>query len=145
MIIRKILLLVGSSGESQAAARIATDIAVLCGAELVALNVVDKMLVNRMRRFADQSVTEIEIEMEENGWKYLYIVEEMSKDRGVPTAILQKSGVVEAQVVSEAERLKVDLIVLGSPPKASAQVRRLVQGHVEKTIENAKVPVLVVK
>ena len=79
---------------------------------------VDKMLVNRMRRFADQSVTEIEIEMEENGWKYLYIVEEMSKDRGVPTAILQKSGVVEAQVVSEAERLKADLIVLGSPPKA---------------------------
>ena len=141
----KILLLVGSSNEAQKAAGLAIDIAAHSGARLIAISVVDRMSINRMKRFAHQSATEIEIEMEENGWKYLYAVEEQSKGRGVPTAILQRSGVVDAEVLGEAGRLGVDLIVLAYPPRTAGQVRRLVQGSVEKTVEGAAVPVLVVK
>jgi len=142
---RNILLLVEPSEEGQHAARVAIDIAVLCRARLTALHIVNRMSINRIMRFADRSATEIEIELEENGWKYLYLVEELSKERGVATLILQKGGAVDAEVVSEAERLEADLIVLAYPPQAHGQVRRLGQGCVEKTVEHAKVPVLVVK
>jgi len=141
----KVLLLVGLTSEGQKAAELAIEIAAQSQARLIALNVIDRMSINRMRRFADRSATEIEIEMEENGWKHLYAVEEQSKGRGVPTAILQKSGVVEAEVLGEADRSGVDLIVLAYPPRSAGQVRRLVQGSVEKTVEGAAVPVLVVK
>ena len=68
----RILLPVDSSGESRRAAAAAIELAVLRGqARLFALNVIDKALVNRMKPFADNKVAELEIELEENGWKAL--------------------------------------------------------------------------
>ena len=144
-IFKKILLLVGSSDIGEKAAETAIQLAVANHADLIVLNVVDKMTVNRMQRFSEQSGTEIEIEMEEDGWKHLYAVEEDSKDHGVRTMVMQKTGNVGTEVLQDATRLKVGLIIVASPPKASGQSRRLVQGTLERVIENADVPVLVVK
>jgi nucleotide-binding universal stress UspA family protein len=143
---KRILLVVDSTVESLKAADEAIKIALSeAGTKLFALNVVDKAAVNRLKRFTDKSLTEIEVEMEEDGWKYLYRLEEQSKDLGIATMILQNLGVVDHEIVKEAVRLKVDLIVMGFPANMSGQMRRLVLGCVEKTLENAPCNFLVVK
>jgi nucleotide-binding universal stress UspA family protein len=114
-------------------------------ARLFVMHVVDHMVINRMKRVSEQSTAEIEIELEEKGWKALYYAEEFAKDNGVPTMILQRSGIVENEVVNEAARLKADLIILAYPHKLPGQARRLAQGRLEKIVENAQCSVLVVK
>ncbi|NQU38962.1 MAG: universal stress protein [Lentisphaerae bacterium] len=142
---RKILLLVEGSDMDLAVMESAISRAKTNQSKLIALNVVDHMVINRMKRVSEQSTAEIEIELEEKGWKALYYAEELAKDQGVPTMILQKSGVVENEIVNEAIRLKVDLIILGYPRKLPGQAKRLVHGRVEKVVENAECSVLIVR
>lgn len=142
---KKILLVVEGSDMDHAVMESAIARALANKARLIVLNVVDHMVINRLKRLSEQSTAEIEIELEEKGWKALYYAEEQSKDQGVPTMILQQSGVVENVVVSEAVRLKVDLIVLGYPRKMPGQAKRLAQGRVEKVVENAECSVLIVR
>lgn len=142
---KKILLVVEGGDRDHAVTTAGTARALANKARLFVVHVVDHMVINRMKRVSDQSTAEIEIEIEEKGWKALYYAEEFAKDRGVPTMILQKSGVVENEVINEAARLKVDLIILGYPRKLPGQARRLAQGRLEKIVENAQCSVLVVK
>ena len=142
---KKILLVVEGSDMDHAVMESAIARALTNKAQLIVLNVVDHMVINRLKRLSEQSTAEIEIELEEKGWKALYYAEEQAKDEGVPTMILQQSGVVENEVVSEATRLKIDLIVLGYPRKMPGQAKRLAQGRVEKVVENAECSVLVVR
>ena len=143
---QRILLAVSATPEGRRAEETAIHLAGrFDGVRLFVLHVVDKAVINRMKRFTDKSLTELEVEMEENGWKYLYRIEEAAKDQGIPTLILQESGVAEHILVKEAERLKADLIVLGFPSKTNGQIRRLAVGYIEKTLENATCDVLVVK
>jgi nucleotide-binding universal stress UspA family protein len=141
----KILLVVEGSDMDHVVMESAIARALANKARLIVLNVVDHMVINRLKRLSEQSTAEIEIELEEKGWKALYYAEELAKDQGVPTMILQQSGVVENAVISEAARLKVDLIVLGYPRKMPGQAKRLAQGRVEKVVENAECSVLVVR
>lgn len=143
---KRILLVVYSNAESTRATEAAIEMALTYpGSKLFALNVVDKGAINRLKRFTDKSLTEIEIEMEENGWKYLYRLEEQAKDRGIPTLILQSQGVVDHEVVKEANRLKADVIVTAFPANVSGQMRRLVMGTLEKILEQSPCNFLVVK
>ncbi len=143
---RRILLVVETTAESLHAAEVAMEMALSHpGSKLFALNVVDKGAVNRLKRFTDKSLSEIEVEMEEDGWKYLYRLEEQSKDQGIPTLILQSQGVVDHEVVKEANRLKADIIITAFPANTSGQMRRLVLGTIEKILENAPCNFLVVK
>jgi nucleotide-binding universal stress UspA family protein len=142
----RIVLVVDTTTESLRAAETAIELALANpGSRLFALNVVDKGAVNRLKRFTDKSLSEIEIEMEEDGWKYLYRLEEQAKDQGVATMILQTQGVVDHEVVKEAVRLKADLIIAAFPANISGQMRRLVLGTIEKILENSPCNFLVVK
>ncbi len=143
---KRILLVVDSTAESMRAADVAIELALTYpGSRLFALNVVDKATVNRLKRFTEKSLSEIEIELEENGWKYLYRLEEEAKDKGVATMILQNPGVVDHEVIKEATRLKADIIIMAYPANVSGQMRRLVMGTIEKTLENSPCNFLVVK
>jgi nucleotide-binding universal stress UspA family protein len=142
---RKILLVVDGGAGDCAAAASAIELASTFHARLIVVNVVDLAVVNRMKRFVEQSATEIEIEIEEKGWRALYHAEEISKGRGVPTLIVQRNGVPDREVVAEAERLQTDLIVVSAPRQAEGQARRLGPGQVEDIIEHAPCAVLVVK
>ncbi|MBN1673378.1 MAG: universal stress protein [Kiritimatiellae bacterium] len=141
----KILLVVEGADIDAAVTQVGIGRAVANKASLVVLHVVDHMVLNRMKRLSEQSTAEIEIELEEKGWKALYFAEELAKDQGVPTMILQKNGIVENEILNEAVRLKTDLIVLAYPRKLPGQAKRLSQGRVEKILENAPCSVLVVK
>ena len=142
---KRILVLVEGGEMDRAVTAAAAARGVANKARLFVIHVVDHMVINRMKRVSEQSTSEIEIELEEKGWKALYYAEEFAKDQGVPTMILQKSGVVENEILNEAARLKIDLIILAFPQKLPGQARRLAQGRLEKIVENAQCSVLVVK
>ena len=142
---KKILLLVEGSDMDHTVLESAIARAKANQSKLIALNVVDHMVINRMKRVCEQSTAEIEIELEEKGWKALYYAEELAKDQGIPTMILQNSGVVENEILNESVRLKIDLIILGYPRKMPGQAKRLAQGRVEKVVENAACSVLIVR
>ncbi|MCD6205851.1 MAG: universal stress protein [Candidatus Marinimicrobia bacterium] len=142
---KKILFLITSAGEAKETIRKVHGLARVCHAKLIILNVIDKMQIQRMKRFTNQSTTEIEVEMEENGWKYLYFIEELSKNQGIPTVILQNIGVVETEVLKEATRLKADLIIAAKQQKKTGHIRRLDQGYLYKIVENTSIPVLIIK
>ena len=143
--LRRILLVLEGAGSDHAVTQAAIARALADQARLVVLNVVDHMLVNRLKRLSEASTSEIEIELEEKGWKALYYSEEMAKDKGVPTMILQKSGIVENEILVEASRLNAALIVLAGPRAIPGQAKRLTVGRIEKIVENAQCSVLIVK
>ena len=142
---RKIMLVVEGAESDRSAGAAAVELAVTCHATLILLNFVDLMVVNRMKRFVEQSAAELEIELEEKGWRSLYHVEELSKMKGVTTLILQRIGVPEREILQEAERMKVDLIVLSSPREAVCQARKLGPRHLEFLAEHAPCELLIVK
>jgi nucleotide-binding universal stress UspA family protein len=141
----RILASVEGAESDQRTALAAIDLAARAGAKLVLINVVDAMLVNRVQRLTARSAAEVQVEMEEKGWKALYYAEDLSKGRGVPTMVLQNSGMPDREILAEATRLKADLIVLAYPRAVEGQAKRLVQGHVERILEGAPCAVLVVR
>ena len=143
--VNSILLVVGNSQNSHRAAQLAMTFSVNHSSNLLLLHIVDKMLVNRMKRVTGKSISEIEVELEENGWKYLYHYEDKAKSQGIPVTLHQVNGVIENEIVNHANRFKTDLIIMAYPEKVSGQMKRLVKGHIEKTIETSKCSVLIVK
>jgi len=138
-----ILLIVETTQEAMKAAKLAISLARVHRARLIGLNIVDRTVIDRLQRFGDKKRSEIEIEVEENGWKYLYHVEETATEREVGISLLQEEGLPENVIVKKAEEFHADLIVLGTP-RGRRGVRHFTEAHIERIIENAPCPVLTV-
>ena len=138
----KILLNLDSTIESQHALNSAVLLAKSCSATIIAVNIVNKNVVTNLARFSDKSIAEIEIELEENGWKYLYDAEEKAKNQEARIVIIQEYGYPEQTLPKLASEYKIDVIIIGQNP----QIRKdVVQGKIaEQLIEHAPCAVLVV-
>lgn len=141
----KILLVVEGQDLDREVTVSAASRALADNAALVLLHVIDHLLINRLKGLTQKRMSDIEIELEEKGWKALYFAEEYAKDKGISTMIIQKSGAVENEILNQANHLNANLIVLGYPRKLPNQTRRLVQTRLENIIENAQCSVLIVK
>lgn len=141
----KILLVVEGQDLDRGITISAVSKALTDNATLVVLHVVDHLLINRLKRITQKRMSDIEIELEEKGWKALYFAEEYAKDKGIQTMILQKSGVVENEILNQANHLNVNTIVVGYSLKLPNQTKRLVQTRLENIIENAQCSVFIVK
>jgi len=140
--VKKILLVVESSEESMKAARWAIHLASVCDAMLVCLNVVDTVVVNQLRKFSGKDFSTVEVEVEEQGWKYLYYLEDAAKDRKVHCVIMQESGILSEEVVKKSEEVNADLVVMGR--RTGSSMKRVVHGPIQRILEHAPCPVLVV-
>ena len=138
-----ILLMVETTQEAMEAAKLAISLADFHHARLIGLNIVDRTVIDRLQRFGDKNRSEIEIEVEENGWKYLYHVEERATECEVAISLLQEEGLPENVIVKKAKEFHADLIVLGMP-KARRGVRHFAEANVERIVEHAPCPVLTV-
>ncbi len=138
----KILLNLDSTIESQHALDSAVFLAKSCSATIIAVNIVNKNVVTNLARFSDKSIAEIEIELEEDGWKYLYDAEEKAKNQEARIVIIQEYGYPEQTLPKLASEYKIDMIIIGQNP----QIRKdVVQGKTaEQIIEHAPCAVLVV-
>jgi len=141
---RRILLSVESTEGAQRAARLAIALAERDKAHLLALNVVDPSLIDRLARLTGRRTSEVEAEVEEDGWKYLYYVEGMAVEREVAISLRQERGLPEDVLVRQAKALQVDLLVLGLPGSRPG-ARRLMQLSLEKVLYESPCPVLVVR
>ena len=140
--IDKILLNLDSTEESQRALETAIFLAKACSATIIAVNIVNKNVVTNLARFSDKSIAEIEVELEENGWRYLYDAEEKAKSQESRIVIIQEYGYPEQTLPKLANDYDVDLIIIGQNPKMRQDVA---QGKTaEQVIEHSPCAVLVV-
>ena len=141
---KTILLLTDTSDDSFHVAKVAVSLAETFQARLVALNVISKAKIHLLRKSSPKLISEIEIDMEEDGWKYLYCVEEMAKDRGILTTVAQSTGVRTELATQRAAAMGVDLIILGRQA-TQGDFRIAFHEDIHTVIEDSPCPVLVVK
>ena len=140
----KILLPISGSDESVTAAEFAVKLAAAHDSQIVALHVVDTSVVRQLARHSGKSPGEVEIEMEENGWRYLFYAEEMAKDSKVKIVVLLEHGLPQERILSKAKELGADLIIFG-PSSGRGTRGRFLDKSLQQILENAPCPVLVVK
>ena len=124
---KNILLYVDASKESRAALDVAVDYS---GPETTVI---------QLTRSGEISLAEAEVELEENGWCYLYDAEEIAKSAGASIVILQESGYPEEVLPRLASEYGVDLIIIGHTPGLGQA------SLAQQLIEHAPCAVLVVK
>lgn len=140
----KILLPVSGSEESVNASNFAVRLASSCDAQIIALHVVDPSVARQMSRSLKKTPGEVEIEMEENGWRYLYYAEEVAKDSKVRIIILMERGLPQERILTKAREYNVDLIILGHSSGRGTH-GMILDKSVQHILEHASCPVLIVK
>ena len=141
---KKILLPISGSDESINATEFAVKLAVAHGSQIIVLHVVDTSVVRQLARHSGKSPGEVEIELEESGWRYLYYAEEMAKDSKVKAIVLMEYGLPQERILSKARELGIDLIVFGQARSRGTRGRFL-DKFLQQVLENAPCPVLIVK
>ncbi len=115
--ISNILLLVKGSEESFRAGDVAIELAGALSARIIALNIVPPEVIKAMVKLLGKSESEAYVELSEDGWKYLYAIEERAKDRGVKIVLEQEEGNLEKVVLDFARKYNIDMVVIGRETK----------------------------
>jgi nucleotide-binding universal stress UspA family protein len=147
--ISKILVPIDGSKVSQKAAKYAVELAKQTGASLTLLSVIDKRFLVDQAVSASASPTHVKESVED----YLRqsaqsatdaIIKLCEGNRVQCKAVIRKGHPVE-EIVSEATRSKVDLIIMGSHGKSA--LKAAVLGSVTYGVmhKDTKVPVLIVR
>ena len=141
--LKKILLNLDSSKESQNALVSAITLAKLSGGAIIAVNIVNQTVVTNLARHSEKSLAEVEIELEENGWHYLYAAEEQAKNEGAHIVILQENGYPEEILPRLAKNYSADIIVIGQNKKSRENISQ--SRTSDQIIEHAECAVLIIK
>ncbi len=141
---RKILLPVSGSDESISAVEFAVKHAAAHDSQIIALHVVDTSVVRQLARHSGKSPGEVEIELEENGWRYLYHIEEIAKDSKVKIVVLLEYGMPQEKMLTKAREFDVDLMIFGQASGRGARGRSL-DRFLQQVLEHSPCPVLIVK
>jgi len=140
---RKILVPIDGSAASLEAHRLALDLGATYGAEVILLYVVDSSVLAELSRLSGQEQPRLLQDMEESGKRMLTTLSREAQHRGVMATPDLRTGMPDEIIMSEAERLRVDLIVMGKMGRKGH--RRSMLGSVtERVLEAADMPVLVV-
>ncbi|MGB9716224.1 MAG: universal stress protein [Thermodesulfovibrionales bacterium] len=147
--ISKILVPTDSSATAIKAVEYASDLAKQIGAHLVLLSVIDRSL------FVTKSVPSmaapthlvepVEDYLRESAGDYLEEAERVCKKKGIQSKMVIRSGHPVEEIIKEAEKSKVDLIVIGSHGRSA--LKAVLLGSVTFGVihKDTKIPVLVVK
>jgi fructose/tagatose bisphosphate aldolase len=109
---KRLLVLVDFSPHNEEYFKECIELASKIGAEIIAFNIVDINAINSIARHAGKRESEVAVELEEDGWKYLYMFEDMAKNKGVKTLVHQEEGVFESKITQAVSKYKVDLVCL---------------------------------
>jgi nucleotide-binding universal stress UspA family protein len=140
---RKILVPIDGSAASLEAHRLALDLGANYRAEVILLYVVDSSVMAELSRLSGQEEPRLLHDMEESGKKMLNNLSREAQQRGVRETLDLRTGMPDEIIMSEAERLKVDLIVMGKMGRKGHR-RSLLGSVTERVLEAADLPVLVV-
>lgn len=109
---KRLLVVVDFSPHNEEYFKVCIELASKIGAEIIAFNIVDINTINSIARHVGKRESEVAVELEEDGWKYLYMFEDMAKDKGVRTVVHQEEGVFESEITQAVSKYKVDLVCL---------------------------------
>ena len=145
---KKILVATDGSTLSKKAISAAVELAVLSGAELIAVKVAPRFIQSYFEGAVlinAAEVAKIEKAWAQSAQKVLDAVSKTAKAKGVNAkSIVVKSDIVSDALISVATKQKADLIVMASHGRNG--IKRLLMGsETQQVLTHSKVPVLVVR
>ncbi|MHC4887391.1 MAG: universal stress protein [Planctomycetota bacterium] len=114
--IEKILVYVDGSQESVTAAQYGICLSRACGAQLVALYVVNTQALNRLlkaRIFIAEEEEEYSRELAADGDRYLNHVRDLAREKGVLIDVVSASGSIQKEIKKCIKEQKIDLLLIG--------------------------------
>lgn len=142
---RKILFLVSGTKESMKAADICIELALAHDSQIIAVYVVDTNVVRQLSRNSSKSPGEITVEIEESGWRYLYHIEDMAKDKKAQIVVMMEDGSPPEKTLELAKQNDVELIVLSQPESERGTYGRLLDKRIQYILQHSPCSVLVAK
>ena len=109
---KKILFLVFSIKAKDDLINKVLDIAKKLEAKIIAINVIDFEVMRHLAMKLGKREAEVSVDLEEEGWMYLYYLEEKAKDKGITINIIQEEGVLQRELIKSASRFSVDLVII---------------------------------
>jgi nucleotide-binding universal stress UspA family protein len=147
--ILKILIPTDGSKVAQKAAQYAVDLARQLKASLLILCVVDKSLMMLQtvpaRKTARHVIEPIEAYLRESAEGYTRAIKELCDKNRVRSKTVISEGHPVEEIVKEAEKAKVNLIIIGSHGKSA--LRAAILGSVTYGVihKDTKIPILIVR
>ncbi|MEJ2356262.1 MAG: universal stress protein [candidate division WOR-3 bacterium] len=139
----KILLYI-VSGETRGSWNRAIEISKGLSATLYALFVVDKDIVRTVSDLRKADEIDTAIKIEEEGWKYLYYLEDMAVNEGVKTALFVEEGDTIDILRKFVIEKKIELLIIGHRRGQGIEGRRE-ERMVQQLIEYVQCPILIEK
>lgn len=141
---KRILIATDGSDKSSLAAQSGIDLAKALGAEVLALNVINEVVVASAVRQLGSDRKEVEDKLMASGQKAVESIKKMGSAAGVKVDALVRMGSPANMVIDIARNEGADLIVMGSHGESGAS-KLLIGSVVQKVLYWATIPVLVVR
>ncbi len=140
--INKILVPTDGSEPSHRAAEFAIALAKNFNAEIIAVYVIDRFIIEEVSKVHERR--ELEKEIKSKAERTLNYVVKSAEMEGLRASSVILEGPPYDQIVRQAEALNVDVIVMGTTGRRGME-RILIGSVAERVIEYAPCPVIVVK
>ena len=142
---RNILVPIDGSEASLEAVEMALRIVQVCPAcQMTVLYVIDKLVLNELTRFSAPGEKEAESELEEQGRRYLDLARTNAAGQGVSADCQTRKGDPFEEIVSAANSLQADLIIMGHTGRRGTN-RVLIGSVTQRVLDYAPCPVLVTR
>lgn len=143
----KILIAVDATETALAAARYGIAIARTYGAELHAVYVVNESLLGELLRakvFVEAEEVDLEVDLEEDGKRYLSYVGKLARDKDVNVTTELLKGIVHREIVDKATQIGATLIIIGEIEEPLSR-KDAFHDEGEMILRRAGCPVLMVR
>ncbi|NPV62440.1 MAG: universal stress protein [Methanotrichaceae archaeon] len=141
---KRILIATDGSDKSRKAAEEGVELAKALGAEVIALNVVNEVVIASAVRQLGSDKKEVEDKLMAAGQKAVDAIKKMAADKGVKADAIVRAGAPANVVIDVAAANGADLIIMGSHGESGAS-KLLIGSVVQKVLYWATIPVLVVR
>lgn len=138
------ILLYMISGDKRESWNRAIELSKALSASLYALYIIDKEVVRKVSRLEEEDEIDTAVKMEEEGWKYLYHLEEKAVDAGINTALFLEEGTPVDILRNFVKEKKVDLLVVGHS-RGKGRGGRKQTRLIEELVSYIPCPVLIEK
>jgi nucleotide-binding universal stress UspA family protein len=141
---KRILIATDGSDKSKMAAQEGIDLAKGLGAEVLAVNIVNEVVIASAVRQLGSDRKEVEDKLMASGKKAVDDIKKMGDAAGVKIDSIVRMGSPANMVIDVARTEGADLIVMGSHGESGAS-KLLIGSVVQKVLYWATIPVLVVR
>ena len=141
---KRILIATDGSDKSKKAAEEGMELAKALGAQVIALNVINEVVIASAVRQLGSDRKEVEEKLKVAGGKAVDSIKAMGAKMGVSVDAIVRIGAPANTVIDTSGAEKADLIVMGSHGESGA-TKLLIGSVVQKVLYWATIPVLVVR